>query len=145
MNGRSCTVQRSLARFYLHRSDMTSLSSQISNLRQAIASTEESWDDSQAIEAINTQFATWDDLVAYADDNRGATKLEEEVEKCRRIQAESEAEVSVTVSADGNADLDIGYSWTLWNLEYTTSQLKLGRGYKLYSIPPRTSRYRDTS
>jgi hypothetical protein len=96
MNGRSCTVQRSLARFYLHRSDMTSLSSQISNLRQAIASTEESWDDSQAIEAINTQFATWDDLVAYADDNRGTTKLEEEVEKCRRIQAESEAEVSMS-------------------------------------------------
>lgn len=72
---------------------MVSLSSQISNLRQAINSSEASWDDSQVIEEINNQFASWDDLVAYADDSKGRTKLEEEVERCRKIQAESEAEV----------------------------------------------------
>ncbi|KAJ9103304.1 hypothetical protein QFC20_004779 [Naganishia adeliensis] len=77
---------------------MASLSSQISNIRQAIASTEESWDDSQAIEAINEQFASWNDLVAYADDSKGTTRLEGEVEKCRRIQSESEAELDVVES-----------------------------------------------
>lgn len=113
---------------------MASLSSQISNLRQAIASTEESWDDSQAIEAINEQFASWNDLVAYADDSKGTTRLEGEVEKCRRIQSESEAEVSMLreLDADGNADRGIGHSWTLWNLVYATSPLKLERGYKAY-------------
>lgn len=74
---------------------MASLSSQIVNLRHAIASTEESWDDSQVVEAINKQFASWEDLVAVGDNDTNTTRLEEEVDKCRKIQAESEAEVGL--------------------------------------------------
>jgi hypothetical protein len=73
---------------------MSSLSREIDSLRQAIASAEESAEDDQILGSLDKQFTSWDDLVAPDGSGAARTRLEVEIEKCRKVQGESEAEVS---------------------------------------------------
>jgi hypothetical protein len=76
---------------------MSSLSREIDSLRQAIASAEESAEDDQILGSLDKQFTSWDDLVATDSSDAARTRLENEIEKCRKVQGESEAEVSGSV------------------------------------------------
>lgn len=75
---------------------MASLSREIATLREAIANAEEAGSNDQIIEIIDKQFTSWDDLVAPQDGDTSTTRLENEIEKCRKVQADSEAEVRNT-------------------------------------------------
>lgn len=78
---------------------MTSLAHEISTLRQAIASAEEITNDDQVLESIDKQFKSWDDLVALDNGDATRTRLETEIDQCRKVEDESQAEVSDSLAS----------------------------------------------
>lgn len=82
-------------------SNMASLSREIATLRQAIANAEEAASNNQILEILDQQFTSWDDLVVAEDGDAARTRLENAIEKCRKVQADSEAEVRNTYMLQG--------------------------------------------
>ena len=99
---------------------MASLSREIATLRQAIASAEGSASNDEILETIDKQFTSWDDLIAAENGDSARTRLENEIEKCRKVQADSEAEVSSTKSPQRCHSSVCNRSWNWLNPGYAT-------------------------